>query len=261
MVDDYAIRGGDYGLVSAAVRGAVERAIKLDPRTPEAHIAVARADQLDWRWDAADAEVKKALALQPDNPTALRYASIVPLSRGQTDVALRYVEAALLRDPLDYFNYLFISRIQTAAGRYAAAEAAYRKCYDLNPAQDGFHASIAYFRFLNGDPAAAFEEVQKEPVNQARLVGQVVYLNALGRHAEAAAGLSVVVKKYAQTAADSIAGIYALRGDTDLAFAWLERAYREHDPELEGVKIDQSFRSLRADPRFKALLRKMNLAD
>ena len=251
----------DYALVSAAVRGAAEQAFKLDPRMPEAHIAVARAALFDWRWDVTDAEVKKALALQPDNPTALRYASIVPLSRGQTDVALRYVEAALLRDPLDYFNYLFISRIQTAAGRYAAAEAAYRKCYDLNPAQDGFHASIAYFRFLNGDPAAAFEEVQKEPVNQARLVGQVVYLNALGRHAEADAALSVVVKKYAQTAADSIAGIYALRGNTDLAFAWLERAYREHDPKLEDLKIDQSFRSLRADPRFKALLRKMNLAD
>lgn len=57
-----------------------------------------------------------------------------------------------------------------------------------------------------------------------------------------------------------IAEIYACRGEKEQAFEWPEHAYVERDLGLTWLKIDTHFRSLRGDPRYKALLRKMNLA-
>jgi len=53
--------------------------------------------------------------------------------------------------------------------------------------------------------------------------------------------------------------VYAARGDPDHAFEWLERAYRQRDAGLLGIKIDPFLTSLHGDPRYAALLRKMNL--
>ena len=53
--------------------------------------------------------------------------------------------------------------------------------------------------------------------------------------------------------------MYAWRGEKDHAFEWAERAYVQRDIGITWLKIDTDFRSLRGDPRYKALLRKMNL--
>ena len=55
--------------------------------------------------------------------------------------------------------------------------------------------------------------------------------------------------------------MYAARGEADHAFDWLERAYVQRDPGLAEMKPDPLFRSLHADPRWDAFLRKMGLAD
>src|SRR5438128_8925106 len=56
-----------------------------------------------------------------------------------------------------------------------------------------------------------------------------------------------------------VALVHAWRGERDSAFEWLERAYVRHDLELRWLKIEPFLRNLRADPRYTALLRKMNL--
>ena len=62
-------------------------------------------------------------------------------------------------------------------------------------------------------------------------------------------------------AAHEVALVYAVRAEADLAFAWLERAYVQRDPGLSGMKTQPLFRSLHADPRWSAFLRKMGLND
>jgi serine/threonine-protein kinase len=59
----------------------------------------------------------------------------------------------------------------------------------------------------------------------------------------------------------TIARVYAWRGEKDQAFEWAERAYQQRDTGLAWLKIDSGFRTLREDPRFRALLRKMNLPE
>ncbi len=64
-----------------------------------------------------------------------------------------------------------------------------------------------------------------------------------------------------QSAAYQIAEAYAWQGDKDKAFEWLERAYRQQDGGLTAIKYDPLLDNLRSDPRYHALLRKLNLPD
>ena len=69
------------------------------------------------------------------------------------------------------------------------------------------------------------------------------------------------IAKQAQGATYQIAQIYAWRGETDRALDWLERAYAQKDVNLSYIKVDLALKNLDSDPRFKALLRKMNLPE
>jgi hypothetical protein len=84
---------------------------------------------------------------------------------------------------------------------------------------------------------------------------------ALGQRAASDAALAELERKYAAASAFDVAEMHAWRGETDAAFRWLDRAYRQRDPGMEMVKIDPLLRSLHRDPRFPAVLTKMNLAD
>lgn len=258
---NYEFGHAKYADASASVHTAAERSVELDPKLPAAHVALAVGYYLDWNWDAADEALKRALALEPGNPLALHFASFLALDRAQNDLALRYAEAALVRDPLDFSAITTIQRISLIAGQNEIAEAQFRKCVDLYPAQGGVHATFAYYRFLKGDVAGALVEIEKEPEESDRLFDRVLFLDALGRRPEADADFALFIKKYAASTPFSVAATYARRGDADHAFEWLERAYQQHDDDLPSLKNSLGFKGLHADPRFKAMRRKMNLPE
>ena len=84
---------------------------------------------------------------------------------------------------------------------------------------------------------------------------------ATGHPAEADVALNQLKVQASDRAAYQIAQLYGQRGAVDDALAWLETAYRLRDTGMIWVKNDPFFRSLHADPRWQALLKKMNLAD
>jgi hypothetical protein len=73
--------------------------------------------------------------------------------------------------------------------------------------------------------------------------------------------LDELIHKYGGRTPLRIAVVYAWRGETDSAFDWLEQAYRKHDPALSLLQLDFGLSGVRGDPRYKALLRKMNFPD
>ena len=81
----------------------------------------------------------------------------------------------------------------------------------------------------------------------------------LGRTRESNTAIDELIARYGPVAAYQIAQVLAWRGETDRAFDWLDRAAAQRDPGLTVLKVDPMLRKLRADPRFAALLRKMNL--
>jgi TolB-like protein/Tfp pilus assembly protein PilF len=260
--NSYLLEQDSYSNLSPRIRDAAERSVKLDPQLPDAYTALAAADLVDWRWDEAEVALKQALAIEPNNALALKFSSFLASSRGQNELALRYAEAALLRDPFDGFIISTITTVNMDLDRYAAAEAAFRKNLELNPdqTQTSFYSLRAFFKYKKGDLAGALAEVNQEPDETSRLYWRIRYLDSLGRRSEADADFAVLTKN---AASDPflIATVYARRGDADHAFDWLERAYQRHDDNLTELKNSLSFGALHADPRYKAMLHKMKLPE
>jgi TolB-like protein/tetratricopeptide (TPR) repeat protein len=252
---------GAYAKVSPSIHAAAARAVSLDPKLPDAFVALASSYLVDWQWDKAEEAIKKALALDPGNPLAQHFASFLALDRGQIDEARRDAETALVRDPLNFFIYDNLVGINIAEERYTEAEAYFRKGLELNPAQDGIHGSLALFKSQQGDLAGALMENDKVSDEQGRLFSRVYFLEKGGQRAEADADFATYIQKYAATSPFLTASAYARRGNADRAFEWLDRAYQEHDDALAGLKVSYGFRNLHADPRYKAMLRKMQLPE
>jgi hypothetical protein len=98
-------------------------------------------------------------------------------------------------------------------------------------------------------------------MSEYRLSGIAMAEHTLGHAKESQQALDELMSKDARDAAYEIAEVFAWRGEKDRAFEWLERAYKQRDNQLPDIKYDPWMKSLRADPRFKALLRKMKLPE
>ena len=83
--------------------------------------------------------------------------------------------------------------------------------------------------------------------------------HALGREQDSNAALAELIAKHDTDWAYQIAVVYAFRGQLDKSFEWLERAYKQRDPGLPGLKTDPLLKNVGRDPRFTELLKKMRL--
>jgi tetratricopeptide (TPR) repeat protein len=180
---------------------------------------------------------------------------------GHLDEAIELCQRALTQDPLSAVGYEYLAIHLNRNGRLTEAEAAIRKALELAPQRTGTHAILARNLLAQGRGEEALAEVRQEPEEWERLWTRAIIDHAAGRHAESEAALHELIAKHQVDAAYQVALVYAARGDVDLAFAWLERAYVQRDPGLIQMKIAPLFRCLRADPRWGAFLRKMGFPD
>jgi predicted Zn-dependent protease len=91
------------------------------------------------------------------------------------------------------------------------------------------------------------------------LAGESLAQHDLGHPRESQAALDELVRRYPLNSAYQVAEIHARRGETDLAFEWMERAIVQADCGLSWTKTDPLLVKIRGDPRYAALLQKMNL--
>jgi len=83
--------------------------------------------------------------------------------------------------------------------------------------------------------------------------------HALGQAPESQEALDALVSSFSQVLASRIAEVYAARGDKDRTFEWLDRALAQRDIRMNWIKYDPFLRKIRDDPRYGAILKKMNL--
>jgi hypothetical protein len=132
---------------------------------------------------------------------------------------------------------------------------------ELSPTWQGSHTTLAEILLAQGKQDAAFAEIEKDSDAGYRACALARAYAVLGRKPESLAALSAVEKSFASDQPYNIAAVYALLGQSGQAFVWLERAYQRHDLSLVEIPItvDRDMKSLRGDPRYEALLHKMNL--
>jgi len=92
-----------------------------------------------------------------------------------------------------------------------------------------------------------------------RQVGIAMAEHTLGHAQESQQVLDELTAKFAHDAAYQIADVYGWRGEADKTFEWLDRAYAQHDGGVSVIKGDPLLRSVRGDPRFAAMLKKLGL--
>jgi TolB-like protein/Tfp pilus assembly protein PilF len=251
-----------YREVRADVLESAAEALRLDQNLSDAHLAMARLlFELDWDWQASEIEVKRAIMLDPSNTLALRNASAQAVQMGRLKEALQYAQSAVALDPLQAENYSEAGYAQWVLGSLKESENYYRKALELDDTGPGNHYNVGLILLAQGQASAALEVMQQETFPPFRQQGLILVFDALGRSSDADRELASFEKTYALNWAYSIVEAYAARGDMERAFAWLDRAYRQHDVGLVAVKTDPLLKNLASDPRFKGFLRKMNLPE
>jgi TolB-like protein/DNA-binding winged helix-turn-helix (wHTH) protein len=239
-------------------REAVERALTLDPNLAEAHAQMGRIhEQADFDWAGADASFRRAMALEPGNPEFLRLVGSSAVYAGRFDEAIQFDRRAVDLDPLNAYSWDFLAETRFFMGQLDEAAIDGKKALELS--SDVWPGPILLSRIylMQGRPQDALAEIKLVRFDAARVQLYGIAYHMLGREKESDAALSELIEKYQDPT--FVAEIYACRNQSDKAFEWLDRAYAKHDGGLIHVKVEPLLKSLRSDPRFASLLRKLNL--
>jgi TolB-like protein/DNA-binding winged helix-turn-helix (wHTH) protein/Flp pilus assembly protein TadD len=241
-------------------REEVERALALNPNLAQAHTQMGRIkEQIDFDWTGADASYRRAVELEPGDPESIRTAGISAAILGRFDEALQLQHRAVDLDPLDAHSWAGLGELELFGGKLVEAEADLKKARDLRP--DDFSSSmfLSELYVMEGRPQDALPEIERVGYDPIRVFLYAITYHALGRKKESDAGLRELIAKYQAINPYLIAEAYAFQSQPDQAFKWLDRAYAEHDDGLIQTKLDPLLKNLHGDPRFAALLKKLNL--
>jgi serine/threonine protein kinase/tetratricopeptide (TPR) repeat protein len=242
----------------ARAREAVQHALALAPNLPEAHLRRSQIQSFyEWDWKAARESCKRALELAPGSVSAYSVAGTLEHYLGHFDEAERLLRRAVEQDPLSSRGYSALGYLYRSQDRFAEAEQAYRKSLELSPNRITAHHLLAWIYAEQGRKDEALREAELEPTEWGRLTALAHVHHCFGNKAESDAALARLIADHAADSAFQIAAIHGVRGETDAAFEWLERAYAQHDSGLSLAYIEPSFRSLHGDPRWQALVDKV----
>jgi TolB-like protein/Tfp pilus assembly protein PilF len=214
-----------------------------------------------WDWSGAEADFNKALALDPSDSTVqVRYGGLL-VALGRLEGAIAATKKATVLDPLSTLAWHRLSRYYIATRQFAAAHDAIRRALEIQPEYPAAQSALGTLLLLEGKAAEALVTVRQISSESSRLSGIAIAEHTLGHNEESQRALDELIEKHSRDSAFLIAQTNAWRGDKDQAFAWLERAYERHDSQFFNLKSEPRFASLLGDPRYHALLRKLNLPD
>ncbi len=239
-------------------RDAASRSLALEPDLAEGHALLGRI-QLTHDWDLRGAEVsyRRALDLAPRSSDVLDGASVLYYKLGRLDEALDLGRRVLVQDPLSAAFWHNLGLTSHAAGLLAESEKAFRRAIELAPQRFVSAALLALVTMDQGRIDEALEQAKREPDEFWRLWAFAIIHNAAGHKTESDQGLQKLIEENADNSDYQIAEVYAMRGEIDKAFEWLERAIVNRDAGITHGKINPHFRPLHGDPRWAVILKKI----
>jgi serine/threonine protein kinase/Tfp pilus assembly protein PilF len=247
------------GRAVTAAMSAAETAIALAPGQVDGYAARAFLRLMKWDWSGAQADLEVARRLNPGNSLVQRYYGTLWGALGQLPEAIAALRKAVESDPLSALAWFFLGDALTANGEFAAAREALARSLEIDPGSWFGLQGVVRLELLEGhaSQALAITRQIKDPIWNNYCLAATEH--ALNHARESDQALDRLIAKYSQAAAFQIAELYALRSESDKALEWLERAYRQHDNGIADIKTSPMLSTLHGDPRFEAILRKMNL--
>jgi len=261
---NYGTEGGQKGFKDhlAAARDAVERALAIEPDLPDALYPKAVIEtNFDYNWKGAAETLRKALALAPQDPTLLEWAGSLAFTRSQPQQGFDLSRRAVALDPVNAQARAILANSLSNAGNQEESRAEYGRVIELNPSAPNSYAALGMTYLLQGKFQQAATAAEKDTADWARLLTVSCARWGQKRVPESDAALAELIAKNGEVAAYQIAEVYGYRNDRDKAFEWLERARRQRDAGISGLRPDVLLKNLHDDPRWDALLRTLGLAD
>jgi TolB-like protein/Tfp pilus assembly protein PilF len=246
------------------VMNAAEKALELDPNLAEAHVLLANVKQEQWHWADAEAEYRRALALNANSAPAHEGLALWLACQGRADEAVAWAERGRELDPLavsfeDFGWTLFQAR------HYDQAIHELRGALAARPDDVGALTDLGFALIANNQASDAIPVLEKAASVSNRSAGPLgvlirAYAHA-GRRGDALRLLAELKKRKSEgyVPAGAFVNAYLGLGENEEAFAWLEQAYKEQSNMLQFVKVHPFFDPIRSDPRFANLVRRVGL--
>jgi TolB-like protein len=251
---------GQHEPAWSKARSDAEKAVAIAPSLAEAHAALGWVRFfIDWKFSEGLTALKRAKELSPANPTANDLLARAILYLGRLDEAERQARQAVELDPLSLTAQGNLARVLFFADKLDEADVAARKAADLQPASAQSHRWQVLVAAERGDGETALREAQLEPDEGYRRFELALAQYVRGDRAAADAALADLIANGRDILAYQIAEVYAVRGEKDRAFEWLQIAFDNHDTGMLTLLVDPLLRSLHDDPRYKNFLAKLGL--
>ncbi len=265
LADNYAYMGSAVMPgkdANSKVKEFANKALALDPELAEAHMSLALALGSAYDWHVSLKEFDRALELNPNLAFAYEVQGWILNGLGRFDEAIAKTGKAIELDPLNPFYQWALSFFLYWASRYDDAIAQARKALEIDPNSTIAHLLLGLSFLKKGDLAGARAELQKAktPNPGAWYQGYLGYVHAIsGDRAEAEQSLRELenLSKDQYVSPTSFATIYLGLGENTQVLDWLEKAYEQQDSACWYLNIDQIYDSMRNEPRFQALVRKI----
>lgn len=245
---------------------AAKKALEMDDALAEGYISLAFVKySYDWDWMGAEIDFNWATGLNPNYATAYQYYGTLLVSLGRFEEALAKFEKSRELDPSYFPVRLSIALLYFYARQYDQMIRQCREILKLDPSSPwgDYVLGLAYQqKGLFKKALKEFEKAEKLARGSESYLAGIAYVQALaGNPEKAQKALQELIKRSEQiyVPAYSVALVYVALGDKDRALEFLEKAFAERATSIVSLKIDPQLDPLRDDPRFAALLERMNL--
>jgi len=258
--NDWEADADERKIAGAQARANARRAVQLAPQSAVALGALGiNQAWSDFDYAAAETTLKKAVALDPSNAETLYQLADVTACLGRLDAAIGTMRKVLVMEPLNASFHFYIGQFLLAAGQYPQAEAKLERAIELQPTMEAAHALLAmvYIQQRRFDEAMAQAKAEPQPESRRWALASSYF--AEGDVSQGQRQLDDMIR-LDSSFATYIAMVYAMRGDADNAFMWLDRAVAARDPGVATLyELPWLVPALRKNPRMAALCRKLGL--
>jgi len=246
-------------------REAAQRAIMLEDSIAETHYVLALLKAwTDWDWAGAESEFRRTIEINPGFPDVRIYYAHLLANLGRMPEAIEQGERAVRLDPYNALFHGLFGVVLTMAGRSDEAIAQARLGQKMNP-NEIFSAEVLWIEYEK-------KKMDREAAGFVRLIFRNAYnfdmAEALdkgfasGGFREAMRRGADALEAFAQenfVLPFDMAQICVYAGDNGRTLTWLEKGYEIHDPSMPYLGQWPMLDPLRSEPRFQALLKKINL--
>jgi TolB-like protein/Tfp pilus assembly protein PilF len=248
-------------------KAAAQTALQKDAALGEAYASLAHIRLHDWDWVGLEDDFQRALELNPGHSIAYFWYAEYLRAMGRAEESVALVNRARQIDPLSPVTGFTLAMAFYSARRYDQALEHTRQVLEIDPSHFLVHLMMGNVCIQSG--------IHEEAIRAMRTA-----VDLSGRSTEALAGLGrayagagrreaaqEVLDQLEQRSKDRyvspyfVAKVCAALQDKGRAFDWLEKAYEERNPNLIELKMEPVFDSLRTDPRFAGLLRRVGWRD